>query len=264
MEEIIDLLKEKISDSDMVLIGIGEEFDIDKKNTFANENNFSEVLDEEENQWLCPFFYAKEAYKEPVIDAYCNLYEMIKDKNYFIVSMRTDDIVYDDKIGFSKERIVAPCGGTHLLQCENNCQDKVYTLEGEMETEMEKVWSSVLKKDKEIHIKGKMCPACGSRLVFNNINVEKYCESGYLPMWEKYTKWMQGTLNRKLCIIELGVGMKYPSVIRWPFEKTAFLNQKACLFRVHSKLFYLTEELKGKGYSIAKKPVEFLLEASRN
>ena len=71
-------------------------------------------------------------------------------------------------------------------------------------------------------------------------------------------KWLQGTLNHKICIIELGVGMKYPSVIRWPFEKTAFFNNKAFFFRIHKKLYHLTEELNAKGRAVAQNPIEFL------
>ena len=78
------------------------------------------------------------------------------------------------------------------------------------------------------------------------------------PMWDKYTKWLQGTLNRNVLILELGVGLKYPGVIRFPFEKAAYFNKKADFIRVHGRLYQMTEELGDKGISIAQNAVAFL------
>lgn len=68
--------------------------------------------------------------------------------------------------------------------------------------------------------------------------------------WEMYMKWLQGTLHRKLLVLELGVGLKYPAVIRFPFEKTVYFNQSADFVRVHDKLFQLPAELGGRGTSV--------------
>ena len=68
-------------------------------------------------------------------------------------------------------------------------------------------------------------------------------------------------MNRRLCILELGVGFQYPQVIRWPFEKIAMYNQKAHLIRVSAKFPQLAEELSQKGVSVPEHPVQFLLKA---
>ena len=52
--------------------------------------------------------------------------------------------------------------------------------------------------------------------------------------------------------------MKYPSVIRFPFEKVTFINNKAKFVRVHEFLYQLTEDIKEKGTSIETNPVELL------
>ena len=49
--------------------------------------------------------------------------------------------------------------------------------------------------------------------------------------WKHYTLWLSCTLNRNTVLLELGENYKDPSLIRWPFEKTAMLNNKAYLFR---------------------------------
>ena len=73
-----------------------------------------------------------------------------------------------------------------------------------------------------------------------------------------YTKWLQGTLNHRLIVLELGVSMRFPSVIRWPFEKVAYFNNKATFIRVNENLYQLTEELAGKGVGIPQNAIEWL------
>ena len=104
-----------------------------------------------------------------------------------------------------------------------------------------------------------VCPICGSPLQFHVKSEEGYLEKGYLDQWQSYNRWLSCTLNRRLCILELGVGFEYPQVIRWPFEKAAYFNQKAELIRVHSRLPQTASELGKRGISIECSPIEFCL-----
>ena len=90
------------------------------------------------------------------------------------------------------------------------------------------------------------------------VGVDQYAEEGYLERWREYTKWLQGTVNKRLCILELGVGMEYPTIVRFPFEKIVFYNQKAYIYRVHPTLYQLGEEIGGRGSGIQAHPVDFL------
>lgn len=257
MENYIDIMKEKIAAADMVLVGIGEDFGSKEKKMYESEEYhtfFSKIR--EEDDWMFPYFYAKLAEKEVNSAAYRNLGKLLKEKNYFILSLRTDDIIYKKEFGLSEERIVTPCGGIRKMQCDKNCSNKVYNIPEELRENMD----AMLDENADMEqVSVFRCPNCGEKLVFNRVGATEYCEENYLPNWERYTKWLQGTLNRNLCIIELGAGMKYPSIVRWPFEKMAFFNQKAVIFRIHRKLYQLTEELKEKGYSVEQDPIEFLV-----
>ena len=105
-----------------------------------------------------------------------------------------------------------------------------------------------------------VCPECGKLLMPHTIQNNGYLESGYLPQWESYKKWLATTLNKKLCVLELGVGFQYPQVIRWPFERTAFYNKKAVFVRVHSRFPQIEAELADKAVTVKKSPVKLLLE----
>ena len=75
--------------------------------------------------------------------------------------------------------------------------------------------------------------------------------------WEKYLHWLSFTLNQKLCVLELGVGFKNPDVIRFPFEKVAYFNQKSKYIRMNDKFPQLSTEIADRGISIKENPVEF-------
>lgn len=151
-------------------------------------------------------------------EAYEALYQMTKGKDLWVVTTLTDGAVYETP--FDPKRITAPCGNDHWFQCSKACTKDIWE-EGEVENGL--------------------CPHCGSPLTANTVQAKPYIEEGYLPSWQAYKSWQTGTLNRKLLLLELGVGLSYPTVIRWPFEKIAVLNQKAHLLRVHAALSQLPQ-----------------------
>lgn len=76
--------------------------------------------------------------------------------------------------------------------------------------------------------------------------------------WERYLHWLSYTLNQKLCILELGVGFTHPEIIRFPFEKTCYFNQKSRYIRIHEKFPQLSAEIAERGVSIQEDPAVFL------
>lgn len=255
------MLTQDMEDADLILIGVGSEMQV-KMEMLKSIPNFSERLSElEEEQgkeWLRPFlirYYLKKEFHPEILKAYERLKEMLEGKNYFLVSLSTDDMI--KSVGFREDRIVMPCGTYDLLQCEVNCSGKLFSTAGDFWREVCEWIEGKTPLEKLAEPK---CPDCGAPLVVNQYGQPKYNEDSYLENWQKYTKWLQGTVNKKLCILELGVGMEFPSIIRWPFEKICFYNQKSVFWRIHSNLYQLSEEIKMRGKSVRKDPVVFLNE----
>lgn len=260
MEEIKDILLEKIKDAELVLVGIGEEFQ-ELMPKMEKDPDFSVLLKrmekEEEDAWMYPYLrkiYMDMHCGDKTGKAYHILENLLDGKNYFVVSTRTDDYIYKTKI--LKERIVTPCGGYQFCRCGRGCNKQLYPADQQLPG---RVYDYCMGKEAAEKAKPPICPVCGQKLVFNLVGEPGYIEEGYLPQWNQYMKWLQGTVNKRLCVLELGVGMKYPTVIRWPFEKVVFFNQKSNIFRVHSKLYQLTEEISDRGYKVEKKPIDFLI-----
>ncbi|MGN0335205.1 MAG: hypothetical protein ACI4DV_06045 [Lachnospiraceae bacterium] len=74
--------------------------------------------------------------------------------------------------------------------------------------------------------------------------------------WNAYLQWLGFTLNRHLLVLELGVGFANPMVIRFPFEKTVFLNQKSRMYRVHPSLPQVTAEIGERGSAVQADPLD--------
>lgn len=263
------ILKE-IQEAEMVLIGLGEEFNEIKK--LKEQEGYvtqKELLQVSTQEWLLPALneiYHEKLYngkKDRVIQALQKLAEQLQGKNYFVVSLADYKEITNL---WDANRFVAPCGGISKKQCEAGCavalqaitQTDINTINGYLEQLRTIDENNADTVDFERMPQLGICPACGKRMILNNIHAEKYDENGYLTQWQLYTKWLQGTLNRKVLILELGVGMEFPSVIRWPFEKMAYFNQKSKFYRVNGTLYQLTEKLGGNATAIPKNSIDWL------
>lgn len=251
-------LLNSIEEAELVLLGIGTEFQVGEEE-FKNQSlyrKWKEANKQQEALWMEPFLrkvWLSQQKNLEVERAYEALKKMLEGKNYFIVTLCTDGLIYEK--GFEQERIVAPCGNMQYLQCDKGCTKELYAWTEEMEKQL-----AIAVENGSLGLcQPFVCPHCGEPLVWNTVKAEKYNEEGYLPMWNRYTKWLQGMLNRKVCIVEAGVDFSYPTVIRWPFEKMAFFNNKAEFFRIHANWYQLTEELKKKGVSIPHNSREFFV-----
>lgn len=86
---------------------------------------------------------------------------------------------------------------------------------------------------------------------------EEITESGEDKQWDLYMKWLSGTLNKKLLVIEFGVLLNRPNVIRWPFERVVMINTNAKLVRINKSIPQLPSELRERGISIGDNPLYF-------
>lgn len=248
-------IKDIIREADLVLVGIGEEFEGMKYLKEIPEYcELRQQAEEKGLEWMIPALNRYFIEQKPVLkQVLTNLVNILDGKNYFILTVATNDLVWD--LGFKEGRIVAPCGGSKMKQCADGQECECPpTLLSEEEKHL---LGQAIESGDLSRFEMKAC-VCRTPMVFNNIYTEKYDERGYLPQWQIYTKWLQGTLNKKLCILELGVGMQCPGVIRFPFEKIGYFNQKADFIRVNGSLYHLTEELKEKGISISENAVDWL------
>ena len=249
--------KQIIENADMVLVGIGEDFE-QKQFLQANEKYCSlcDRIAASHLEWAMPYVnraFLKENTK--LLEAYKALEELLTGKNYFVLTTCMDGLIRET--GLKQERIVEPCGTYAKMQCIDGCENSITQTSTEF---LAKLDACFIQSNAGAELTESFCEICGKPMVLNSLYAEKYDEAGYLADWEVYTKWLQGTLNRKLCILELGSGMMFANVLRFRFEKIAGLNQKSTLIRVHKNLYQLPEEVSKRGVGIAKDAMVFMAE----
>ena len=242
----------EIQRADLILVGLGEEFnDSGRLKDCKEYTQGREVLRETGYHWLVPAwseYCSAKLGKDIIKPALEKLAGLLEDKDYFVVATATDSRITE--IPWKNGNLVMPCGTVRKKQCVRGCED---VWEDKIFAEL---YAGNLSEDL-IGSLGK-CPQCGGAMILNNVYGEGYNEQGYMAQWQVYTKWLQGTLKRGLLVLELGVGMQFPTVIRWPFEKVVFFNQRASFIRVNEKLYQLTDELVGKGCGIHQNSIDWL------
>ena len=265
-------LSEYINESDMLVIGIGSEWDWIKKG-IKKDLRYQELrkyCDEEENAWLWPiveFEYGYYNNDERIDEAYKGLRKLVGQKSYFLVS----DLFIQDAFlnGFEKEHCVYPCGNYRYLQSNDPEEELIEVTKSEdfqgIVSRIHKIITErngILGEEETFYkpfFDGKLLYLNQKREEYSKI---KYNERAYLYYWDKYQQYLSSTLGKNLLILELGVSLDYPTVIRWPFEKVTFINKKAHLIRVHEKLFHHTPEIKVKTDSIQMNSVNYILQES--
>lgn len=257
-EEIL----ERIRCSEMVLVGLGGEFDIDGRTRESRlYRQGYDRLQEAGYHWLIPAwneYCTALSGNDTVTPAMEKLLDLIASKNYFLVSVSTNS-----KIACSvekKDRLVMPCGGVLKKQCGKGCGAEPVPVSDDDRERIKAAFDELAQgrvPDKDRFLLDK-CAECGSKMIFNNVYAPNYNEKGYLDNWHKYTKWLQATLNKDLLILELGVDMRFPTVVRWPFEKVSVYNNKAFLCRVNEKIYQLPQEISTKGCGIPQNAIAWL------
>ena len=253
-ENIADSLRSDICDADYVLIGIGEELQFDW-NKMADDKRYSDLADSSENNDILQFFQKliiERAHSEIIDKAYDNLLSLLDGKNYFIVSTLIDDIIYNHD--FDHARIVSPCGGFRALQCSCSKEHPICDIpDGYMKKISDYYDGNVLIRPEILK-----CSECGAPLMMNQIGTQYYNEKGYLDQWKTYLAWLQGTINHNVCVIEFGEGLRFPTVIRMPFEKIALYNLKSRFYRINEKLYQINHDAAQRSTAVQCNALEFL------
>ena len=239
--------KQAIKQADYIIIGVGsglstaagllysgEKFEKDfrefiEKYHFGNlySASFYEFKTQEE-KWA---FFAKmiklNRYNEKPLKLYQELYEIVKNKEYFVLSTNVDGQFYNS--GFDKDKIFEVQGDYSYLQCENACHNKLYN-----NKELVEKWLRNTKNCKiplELVMK---CPVCGGNMDMNLRKDANFIQDeNWYAMSQRYDKFLDKTKNKNVVLLEIGVGFNTPGIITFPFEQMTANNVKTTLIRIN-------------------------------
>ena len=188
---------------------------------------------------------------------YKALFDLIKDKNYFVLTTNVDHQF--QLAGFDKNRIFYMQGDYGLFQCEVPCHNKTYDnkeLVFQMllsQNFLEKIDNGYILADKS---KWKMkidsalipkCPVCGRNMTMNLRADDTFIQD---DGWEKhlklYDKFLSQSKGHDLLLMEFGVGYNTPIIIKYPFEKMTYINDNTNLIRFNKDYAICPKEIENK------------------
>ncbi len=161
-------------------------------------------------------------YDLPPNPTYRKLLEVVRDKNYFVLTTNVDHAFQLN--GFDKTRLFYTQGDYGLFQCSVPCHKKTY--------DNEKIVREMIAAEKNLRVPSELiprCPKCGEPMTLNLRSDDKFVEdSGWHAAAYRYEKFLKLHAAGDIVFLELGVGGNTPGIIKYPFWKFTAQNPKAC------------------------------------
>lgn len=183
------------------------------------------------------------------------LYEIFKNKNYFILTTNVDHLF--QKAGFDKNRMYYMQGDMGLLQCKKPCHKKNYDNYNIIK-DMLKNQGFIIDDKGELIVGGNIrneideklipkCPICGGEMDFNlRIGDNFLQDDGWYEHQRLYTNFIDKYKNDNILYIELCVGYNTPSIIKYNFWNQVKNNPKAKFISINLEETEIPENIKNR------------------
>ena len=262
--EKIDKLKSLIKNADAIVIGAGAGLSTAAGFTYSGERfhenfhdfeakyNFHDMYsggfyhyDTPEEFWAYWSRYIFiNRYSDPPKPVYNELFELVKDKNYFVITTNVDHCF--QKAGFDKQRLFYTQGDYGLFQCCVPCHNKTY--------DNEEIVRKMVKNQRDMKIPSELlpkCPVCGKPMTMNLRSDDKFVEDdGWRAACKRYEDFIRKNKNKRILFLELGVGFNTPAIIKFPFMRMTYMNRKAVYACVNYGDAFSPDEIKDRSVVI--------------
>ena len=282
-EDKLSDIKELTANADAIVIGAGAGLSTSAGFTYSGErfdkyfSDFKErykftdmysggfyPYETLEEHWA---FWSRYIYINRYMDApkpvYDNLYELVKDKDYFVITTNVDHCF--QKVGFDKHRLYYTQGDYGLFQCSEPCHKKTYDNE-DIIRKMVMAQGYEFKEDGSLYLpEGRnlkltvpselvpYCPECGKPMSMNLRSDNTFVEDeGWHVAAKRYEQFLERHKNLNIVFIELGIGYNTPVIIKYPFWQMTDKWQYAHYICLNYGQAYAPDEIKDKSVCVNK------------
>lgn len=237
----IKKLKTEIETADAILIGAGAGMSASAGLTYSGERFFKYFSDfhekyqindiysggfypyetlEEYWAWWSRHIYVNR-YDQPIRKPYADLLELVKDKDYFVLTTNVDHQFQLN--GFDKKRLFYTQGDYGLWQCSKPCHQKTY--------DNEELVRKMFAQQQNMKIPRELiplCPICKAPMTMNLRSDNTFVQDeGWYKASSRYEDFIRRHQNLRIVFLELGVGANTPVIIKYPFWQMTAKNPKA-------------------------------------
>ena len=175
---------------------------------------------------------------------YNDLLELIKDKDYFVLTTNVDHQF--QKAGFDKKRLFYTQGDYGLFQCSEPCCQKTYDNEEIVRQMVEQQCNMRVPSELVPH-----CPVCGRPMTMNLRCDDTFVEDeGWHRAAERYANFLRTREGQKILFLELGVGNNTPVIIKYPFWQMTAKNPNATYVCINLGEAYAPREIEARSICI--------------
>ena len=232
-----------LNDADYVLIGAGAGLSTAAGAKYGGrffEENFSEFQEkygkgrymqdmysagfypypDEESYWG---YWSKQAMlggiELDVTPLHRTILDALADKNIFVLSTNADAQFV--KAGLPEEKIFCTQGDYFHIQCRKGCHNKTYNA-----VKMFKQMDQARKDCKVPSYMVPKCPVCGGAMDMN-LRKDNYFvqDEEWYKAEQRFSDFLTEATDKKLVLLELGVGFNTPMIIKYPFHNLTKLNK---------------------------------------
>lgn len=184
----------------------------------------------------------KYLYDCPTGETYTDLAELLKDRDYYIVTTNQDAQFYRV---FPENKITRLQGDSRYFQCAKRCHDEIYY---NRDMVMELV--PRIKDDALPEGLWPRCPNCGAEME-PWVRGPNFLEGAfYQKEIARYLDALKGSLNKKVLFLELGVGMMTPMFIKEPFMDMVYQWPKASYVTINPRHAIVPKEIEARSLAI--------------
>lgn len=195
-----------------------------------------------EERWAYIATLINFVYESKVGQPYLDLLQLLKGKDYFIVTTNQD--TQFSKL-FPEEKVSTIQGDWRYFQCARPCHDQVYLNKEQVEEMYENIEGTRIPT--ELIPK---CPKCGQDME-PWVRSYTFLEGSlYKSELSKYHEYLLKNKDKKVLFLELGVGTMTPMFIKEPFWNMTYSWPNAYYITINPKEAILPSELIGKGIAV--------------
>ena len=260
----IEKLKKLINESDAIVVGAGAglssaagfnyggptfikhfKYMLDKYGyTDMYQAGFHNFKTSEEKWGYWSKFIYLQRYMCGAKPLYKELFNLLKDKNYFVITTNVDHQF--QLANFDKERLFYTQGDYGLFQCVLPCHNKTYDNKDQI--------MEMIKKIKDGKIPSSLipkCPICGREMTTNLRCDDTFVEDeGWHKAKNNYINFLETNKNKKILFLELGVGWNTPVIIKYPFIRMTYQYKNAFYVCVNKGFNQIPDEIRQKSLII--------------